>query len=158
MSIVSLLGKNNEIMSVKLLKISPYQFSEIDKSHQEYFNYISKRTRTNKRSIMQSLDLTKDKDLLNMKILKYRNSIIFYNIAKDREKYSYLDIDYWNYLIAFMINNRIFNKDFNSAFLNAVYLSKNNKELFKKYKSFYFKNLPKFSKENKLKLNQLWVN
>ena len=61
LSIVSLLGKNSEIMSVKLLKISPYQFSEIDKAHQEYFDYISKHTRTNTRSIARLLDLTKDK-------------------------------------------------------------------------------------------------
>lgn len=158
LSVVSLLGKNSEITLVKLLKISPYKFSEVDKRYQKHFSYISQLARKNSKSITLPLDLTKNKNLLNMKIWNYRNSKIFYDISKDREKYSYLDINYWNYLINYMINNRIFNRDFNNSFLNAVYLSKNNKTLLAKYKNFYFKNLTKFSKENKIKLNRLLSN
>jgi len=57
-----------------------------------------------------------------------------------------------------MINKRIFNKNFNDVFFNAVYLSRYNKQLFNNYKFFYFKNLLKFSNEAKLKLNQLLLN
>ena len=57
-----------------------------------------------------------------------------------------------------MINKRIFNKNFNDVFFNAVYLSRYNKQLFNNYKIFYFKNLLKFSNETKAKLNQLFIN
>ena len=158
LSFAPLLGKNVEITSLKLLKISPYKFYELNKLHQKYFDFVSLIAGRNNKSIAIPLDLSKDKNLLNMKVWNYRNSKIFYDLARDREKYSYLDVDYWNFIINYKINNRIFNADFNNAFLNAVYLSKYNKSTFMKYKLFYFKNLTKFSKENKIKMNRLLNN
>jgi len=150
-----LLGKNGEITSLKLLKISPYKFYELNKLHQKYFNLISQVVTKNGKSIIMQLELAKDKSLLNTKVWNYRNSKIFYDLSRDREKYSYLDVDYWNFVINHNINNRIFNAGFNKAFLNAVYLSKHNKSSFKQYKRFYFTNLQKFSRENKIKMNHL---
>ena len=150
-------GMNAEMIMSKSLRISPYQFSEVSKLHDKSFIFISNIAKKNK-SIALALDASRGRNLLNRKIWNYRNSRIFFDISRSRGKYSYLDVNYWNYYLTYMINNGIFNRDFSGAFFNAVYLSRYNKQLFNSYKIFYFKNLSKFSNETKTKLNQLLFN
>jgi len=152
----SVFGKNAEMIMSKSLRISPYKFSEVSKLNQKDFIFVSDIAKRKDKAI--TLALESSRNLLNRKIWNYRNSRIFFDISRSRGKYSYLDINYWNYYLTYMINNRIFNRDFNGVFFNAVYLSRYNKQLFNNYKFFYFKNLPKFSNEAKKKLNQLWFN
>ena len=154
----SVFGKNAEIIMSKSLRISPYKFSEVNKLHQKDFIFVSNIAKRKTKSIALALEAPQGRNLLNREIWNYRNSRIFFDISRSRGKYSYLDINYWNYYIAYMINNRIFNRDFNGVFFNAVYLSRYNNQLFNNYKIFYFKNLPKFSNEAKKKLNQLLFN
>ena len=154
----SAFGKNAEMIMSKSIRLSPYKFSDVSNLHKKDFMFISKIARKKSKSILLALGENNNKKLLNKKIWNYRNSRIFFDTIRSRQKYSYLDINYWNYYIAYMINNRIFNKNFNDVFFNAVYLSRHNKQLFSSYKFFYFKNLPKFSNQAKIKLNQLFLN
>ena len=154
----SVFGKNAEMMMSKSLRISPYKFSEVSKLHQKSFIFISNMAKRKNKSITLALEAPRSRNLLNREIWNYRNSRIFFDISRSRGKYSYLDINYWNYFISYMMNNRIFSVDFGEAFFNAVYLSRYNQQLFSSYKIFYFKNLSKFSNETKIKLNQLLIN
>ena len=151
-------GMNAEMMMSKSLRISPYKFSEVSKLHQKSFIFVSDIAKRKDKSITLALDASQSRKLLNRKIWNYRNSRIFFDISRSRGKYSYLDVNYWNYYLTYMINNGIFNRDFNKVFFNAVYLTRYNTQLFNSYKIFYFKNLPKFSNETKTKLNQLLFN
>ena len=154
----SVFGKNAEMIMSKSLRISPYKFSEVSKLHQKNFIFLSYMAKWKKESITLALDASRSRNLLNRKIWNYRNSRIFFDISRSRGKYSYLDVNYWNYYLTYMINNGIFSRGFNEAFFNAVYLTRYNMQLFNSYKIFYFKNLPKFSNEAKTKLNQLLLN
>ena len=154
----SVFGRNAEMIMSKSLRISPYKFSEVSRLHKKSFIFVSDMAKRKDKSITLALDESRSRNLLNKKIWNYRNSRIFFDISRSRGKYSYLDVNYWNYYLTYMINNRIFNRDFNEAFFNAVYLSRYNKQLFKSYKFFYFKNLKKFSNEAKTKLSQLFFN
>ena len=154
----SVFGKNAEMLMSKSIRLSPYKFADVSNLHKKDFIFVSNVARKKNKSIVLALGEKNNKNLLNKQIWNYRNSRIFFDVIRSRQKYSYLDINYWNYYLTYLINNRIFNRNFNDVFFNTVYLSRHNKQLFNNYKIFYFKNLLKFSKEAKLKLNQLFLN
>ena len=154
----SVFGRNAEMFMSKSIRLSPYKFADVSNLHKKDFIFVSNVARKKNKSIVLALGENNNKKLLNKRIWNYRNSRIFFDIIRSRQQYSYLDINYWNYYIAYMINNGIFNRSFNDVFFRAVYLSRYNKQLFNNYKIFYFKNLQKFSNEAKLKLNHLFLN
>ena len=63
------------------------------------------------------------------------------------EKRSALDFNYWEIKILHQVNNNVNRADFEKNFINLLILSKNNKKKLKSLKTYYLRNIPRFSKE-----------
>ena len=108
---------------LKSWNYSPYKYSEL---FTKSIGYSKKH--------LQIKDLTSQK--------------IYYLINATENK-SALDYYYWNYKLLYLTSIKQYSGDFERNFKNAVVLSKNNSDINLALKLFYFRNIPRFSKETK---------